>query len=102
MRARSFFGPILGLALAACGDKGGSGDNPALAGTARSYTRNDSSVTVLPNTSGRFTATQVITISNDDAGANVGVVSLDNAAGAISSTAGSGGYQIQVTLSADG
>src|SRR5690349_1825420 len=100
MRIHLLLAPVFGLALAACGNNGSSGDNPAQAGTARGYTRNDSSVTVLPNTSGRFTATQVVTISNDDAGANVGVVSLNNDAGTISSTAGSGGYRIQVTLSA--
>lgn len=85
------------LGLSACG-----GGSQAQSGTPRSFMRSDSAVTVLPNGSGRFTATQVITLSNDDGGATAAVVHLSDDAGSIASTAGSGGYQIQVTLSADG
>lgn len=63
--------------------------------------RNDAAVTVLPNISGGFTASQVITISNNDGGTNQAVVNLLNQSGSIASSASSGGYQVQITLQAD-
>lgn len=95
---------ILLASLAACGGGGGSGGNPT-PGTARSYMRTDSAVTVVPGGAGgsnRYTATQTITISNDSGGATSAVVHLSDDAGSVSSSAGSTGYQIQVTLSAEG
>ena len=83
--------------LAACG---GGGDSTA-GGTPRDYERTDSEVTALPNGLG-WTASRVVTISNDDGGATRAVVSLANVAGSITSSASSDGYQIQVTLTADG
>lgn len=86
------------LLLAACGG-GGSADSAS--GTPRAFNRTDSSVTVLPNTGAGFTATEVVTISNDDGGATFGDVSLVNPVGSLSSSpSSSGGYQIQVTLTA--
>ena len=88
------------LVLAGCGGGGGGGGS-ASQGTPRNFMRTDSAVTVVPNANPGFTATQVVTISNDDAGASRGVVSLRNPGGSIASSGASGGYQIQVTLSAD-
>jgi hypothetical protein len=96
---------VLFLALAgltACGGgDGGSGRLDANGGTARPFSREDSAVTALPNTSGGFTATQVVTLSNDDGGASAAVVSLVNHVGGVTSSAGTSGYQIQITLRAD-
>ena len=88
------------LGLGACSGGGGGGSSPANAGTERSLSRTDGAVTVLPGTSGDFTATQVITINNDDAGKTLGVVQFENANGSISSSSGGSGYQVQVTLTA--
>lgn len=89
--------------LTACGG-GGGGNAPldARGGTAREFSREESAVTALPNTSGGFTATQVVTLSNDDGGATAAVVSLASPVGGITSSGGTSGYQIQVTLRADG
>ena len=89
------------LVLSACSGGGGGGTDAA-GGTARDYTRTESSVTVLPNGSGGFTASRVVTISNDDGGATRAVVSLVGRNGGLTSSPGSDGYQIQVTLSAEG
>ena len=96
----------LWLVLAGCGGDDGSdgGIGPAgIPGSAqeRTFTRNDGSVTSLPNTSGGYTATQTVTISNDDAGAGAAVVNLLNAVGDITSSASASGYSIQVILRAD-
>ena len=102
MRTLRFGGVALLLAgLLACGG-GGGGGNPAGGGTARDYERTESEPAVLPNGSGGFTASRVVTISNDDAGASRAVVSLAVPNGSLNSSPGSSGYQIQVTLSAEG
>ena len=90
----------LAIGLTAC-NGGGSGSGSGLSGSPRAFTRTDSAVTALPNTSGGYTATQVVTLSNDDAGASHAAVSLVNVNGNVTSSASSGGYQIQVTLQAD-
>jgi hypothetical protein len=103
MRTPTFL--FLALAgLTACGGGGGGGNAPldASGGTARQFSREESAVTALPNTSGGFTATRVVTLSNDDGGATAAVASLANPVGGITSSAGTSGYQIQVTLRADG
>jgi uncharacterized protein involved in outer membrane biogenesis len=86
------------VALAACGGGGGGGGTP---GTERAFTRQDSAVTVVPDlVTGGYTATQIVTLSNDDAGASHVSLDLRNAAGSISSSPTSEGYQIQITLTA--
>lgn len=98
---RGLLAACLTLVLSACGTGGGGGgDAAARSGTPRNYTRTDSAVTVVPNTNPGFTATQVVTISNDDAGASRAVVHLASDAGSLASSAGSNGYQIQVTFTA--
>lgn len=96
LRAVASFLLIVGLA--ACGG-GGAGNAPG--GTPRDYQRTESDVTVLPSGTG-WTASKVVTLSNDDGGATRAVVSFANVAGSITTSAGSDGYQVQVTLSADG
>lgn len=85
------------------GGGGGAHGANSLGGTARTFTRQDSAVTVTPNLSPGFTATRVVTISNDDGGAVRAAVGLHNVAGSIASSASpsAGAYQIQVTLRAD-
>lgn len=97
---RAILAVLLPLILVACGGGGGGGDGVTGA-TPRTFMRQDSAVTVVPNLSGGFTATKVVTLSNDDAGASRGDVDLINVAGSIASSASSGGYQVQVTLAAD-
>lgn len=88
------------IGLTACGG-GSSGGGAGLSGTPRTFMRTDSAVTALPNASGGYTATQVVTLGNDDAGATRSAVSLANVNGNVTSSASSGGYQIQVALQAD-
>lgn len=85
--------------LAACTGGAGSGDGSA-GGTPRAFSRTDSDVTVLPNLSGTFTATRTVTISNDDGGAAAAHVALTSDNAGLSVSASSGGYQIQVALTA--
>ena len=104
MRAlvRSILGSLV-IGLTACGGGGGDGGGGAgQSGTPRAFTRTDSAVTALPNGSGGYTASRVVTISNDDANASRAEVILIVPNGSLNSSAGSGGYQIQVALSADG
>lgn len=99
MRTVRFCVPAALLAgLMAC--SGGGGGNPAAGGTPRDYTRSESAVTALPNGNGGFTATRTVTFSNDSAGASRAVVRLASDAGSVASSAGSDGYQIQVTFTA--
>jgi hypothetical protein len=83
---------------------GGGGGSPASGGTAREYTRSDSAVTVTGNIGfpTTYTATQTITITNDDAGATRIVSSWQNGIGSISSgmLGNGGGYMADVTLTA--
>lgn len=97
--AASFTGLVL-ISLTACGGGGGGGGGGAI-GTPRSFTRDDGAVTVLPSLSGGFTATRVVTVSNDDGAAAAAVVTLLNQIGDITAAPSSSGYQIQVTLRAD-
>lgn len=100
MRIARFWGPGALLAgLMACSGGGDSG-NPARQGTERSYTRDESAVTVVPNANPGFTATRTVTFSNDSGGASRAVVYLASDAGSVASSAGSDGYQIQVTFTA--
>lgn len=104
-------GVVLGLALAACtgGGGGDSGHPGAPDGKAREATIDEGDVLVVQGANviggisvpdGNYTATQVVTISNDDGDASAGRVSLTTLAGDISAAPSTGGYKITVTLRA--
>ncbi|MFA5941893.1 MAG: DUF4097 family beta strand repeat-containing protein [Sinimarinibacterium sp.] len=106
-------GVLLGLTMAACtgGGGGDSGHPGAPDGKAREATIEEGEVQVVQGSSviggisvpdGTYTATQVVTISNDDGGASSGRVSLTTLAGDISATPSAGGYKITVSLRATG
>lgn len=88
--------PLLFLTLAACG-----GGGSTASGTPRDFERVDSDVTVLPTGAG-WTASRTVTLSNDDGGATAAVVNFANVSGSIASSPSSEGYQVQVTLTAEG
>lgn len=97
---RSITCAILALGfLSAC--SGGGGGGAASGGTAREYTRDIGDVTVTPNVGipTTYTATQIVTISNDDAGASRLVSAWQNTSGSLATAASAlSGYQVQVTL----
>lgn len=100
MIVRSVLLAVLVASATACGG-GGGGEQAASQGAPRAFTRNDGGVTSTFNVvNNNYTATQVVTISNNDSGASRGVVALTADSASITSSANASGYQIQVTFTA--
>ena len=103
MRATAILAVFISLGLSACGGggQGGAAGINADGGSPRAFTRNDGAVTSTFNPlNNNWTATQTVTISNDDAGATRGVVRLSADGASFSSSPSTSGYQVQVAFTA--